>query len=136
MDPKSSASASLLDVLTPKVRAAVLENAKRRTFAPGQVMVKEGESALNLFIVISGHARVEKAGAGSVGRMGPGDFFGELALIDEHARTATVVAEDEITCVLIPAWEFRALLEEHPELAIPMLKKMIARLHQTEHHAR
>jgi CRP-like cAMP-binding protein len=136
MDPQSAASIPLLAVLAPKVRAAVLENAKRRTFAPDEIVVREGDSALHLYIVATGHARIERADQGVVARIGPGDFFGELALIEEHDRTATVVADDELTCLLMPVWEFRALLQEHPELALPMLHALIARVHRREHHQR
>ena len=55
-------------------------------------------------------------------------------LIEEHGRTATVVADSDLTCLLIPAWEFRASLEAHPEMAVPMLYAIIARLHAREHH--
>jgi CRP-like cAMP-binding protein len=126
----------LLASLKDKDRARVLEQAKHRTYAPGDIVVREGDEALYLFIVASGRGRVERDGQGVVGRLGPGDFFGELALIEEHARTATVIAEDELTCYLIPAWEFRSLLVEHPEMAVPMLHALIARLHGREHHAR
>jgi CRP/FNR family transcriptional regulator, cyclic AMP receptor protein len=85
-------------------------------------------------VVMSGHADVSQEGQGRVGRLGPGDFFGELALIEEHARTATVTASDDLTCLMLPAWEFRALLEEHPGMALPMLRALIARLHRKEHH--
>lgn len=112
----------------------MLANAKHRTYAPGDTVVREGDSALNLFLVADGHARVEREGAGQVGRLQPGDFFGELGLIEQHGRTATVVAEDELTCYLLPAWEFRALLKEHPAMAVPMLEALIARLHGREHH--
>ena len=136
MDQRAELSIPLLAVLEPKVRAQVLSNAKRRTFAAGDVLVREGDSALYLFIVMSGHARAERSLHGTVGRLGPGDFFGELALIEEHDRTATVVAEDALTCILLPAWEFRALLKEHPEMALPLLEALIARIHRREHHQR
>jgi CRP-like cAMP-binding protein len=126
----------LLAVLSDKDRAKVLANARTRTFTPGETVVRQGESALNLFIVRSGHARVERDEQAVGTRLGPGDFFGELALIEEHARTATIVAEDELTCYLIPAWEFRSLLKEHPAMALPMLEAVIARLHGREHHPR
>ena len=125
---------ALFAPLSPKDRERVLAYAKHRTYAPGDVLVTEGESAAHLFVIASGHARVERSGSGALGRLGPGDFFGELALIEEHERTATVVAEDELTCWIIPAWEFRALLKEHPAMAVPMLNVMIARLHGREHH--
>ena len=127
----ASASIPLLDALPSKVRDELLRSATRRTYREGDMLVREGESALNLFIIASGHARIEHSGAGTVGRFGPGDFFGEIALLDERhgTRTATVVAEDGLSCILIPVWEFKALLEAHPRMAIPMLHKLIARLH-------
>lgn len=124
----------LLAVLGPKDRDRILKYAKHRTYAAGEIVVHEGDPALNLFLVAGGHARVEREGAGPVGRLQPGDFFGELGLIEQHGRTATVVAEDELTCYLLPAWEFRSLLKEHPEMAVPMLHAVIARLHGREHH--
>ncbi len=124
----------LLAVLRPKDRDAILRYARQRTYAPGDVVVREGDPALNLFVVVSGHATVERDDAGVVGRIGPGEFFGELGLIEQHGRTATVIAADELTCLLLPAWEFRALLEEHPQMAVPMLHTLIARLHGREHH--
>jgi len=124
----------ILAVLRPKDRERILKFAKHRTYAAGDTVVREGDPALNLFLVANGHARVEREGAGQVGRLQPGDFFGELGLIEEHGRTATVIAEDELTCYLLPAWEFRSLLKEHPEMAVPMLHAVIARLHGREHH--
>jgi CRP/FNR family transcriptional regulator len=124
----------LLAVLNDKDRSRILKYAKHRTYEPGDVVVREGDPALNLFLVASGHARVERDDIGQVGRLGPGDFFGELGLIEQHGRTATVVAEDDLTCYLLPAWEFRSLLREHPAMAIPMLETLIARLHGRERH--
>ena len=124
----------LLAVLSPRDRARVVKYAKHRTYAPGDEVVREGDPALNLFLVADGHARVEREGVGVVGRLAPGDFFGELGLIEQHGRTATVIAEDELTCYLLPAWEFRSLLKDHPEMALPMLEALIARLHGREHH--
>jgi len=134
MDSQSAASIPLLAVLTPRAREQVLRNAREQQYAAGDVVVEEGAPATHLYMIVSGTARVEIAEQGAVGRMGPGDFFGELALIEEHGRTASVVAETELTALLLSAWEFRASLEEHPEMAVPMLHAMIARLHRREHH--
>lgn len=136
MDSHSQVPIPLLSVLSPKDRAKVLAYAKRQTYQAGDVVVREGDPGMHLFFVTAGHARVEQAGPGWVGRLEPGDFFGELALIEEHGRTATVTAEDDLTCMLIPAWEFRALLKEHPELAFELLHALIGRLHRREHHPR
>jgi CRP-like cAMP-binding protein len=134
MSSPEAASIPVFAVLKDKDRERVLQNAKQRTYAPGAVVVREGESSLNLFLVVSGHAHIEHADGRPVARIGPGAFFGELGLIQEHARTATVVADDELTCVLLPAWEFRSLLNEHPEMAVPMLHALIARIHDLTPH--
>jgi CRP-like cAMP-binding protein len=136
MDSPDTAPIKLLGVLRPKDRDELLANAKRRTYGPGDTVVREGDPGMHLYFVIDGHAQVTQAGQSWVGHLEPGDFFGELALIEEHGRTATVTAEDELTCILVPAWEFRALLKEQPLLAVELLNALIARLHRREHHAR
>jgi CRP-like cAMP-binding protein len=133
MDDERLASIPLLAVLNKRAREQVLRTAREAHYAAGQTVVREGDPATVLYLIVSGHAAVEKD-ARKVGTMGPGEFFGELALIEDHGRTATVLAEDELECLLISAWEFRASLEEHPQMAIPMLNAIIARLHRSEHH--
>lgn len=123
----------LLAALPAKQRERVLAGARRRTWAAGDVVVREGDDALNLFLIVRGEARVEQGGA-AIGTMAAGEFFGELGIVERHARTATVVAETELTCVLLPAWEFRSLLEEHPEVAVAMVHALIRRLHGRTPH--
>lgn len=127
------ATIPLLAGLTDRVTRRLVDVGKRRTYAAEEVIVKEGTTGTALYIVLSGRARVERAGE-TVGQLGSGDFFGELALIEEHPRSATVIASEETDCLLLPAWEFTALLEEHPEMALPIMHALIARLHGTEHH--
>lgn len=133
MDAESLASIPLLAVLDKRAREQVLRTAREAHYAAGQTVLREGDPATVLYVIVDGHAGVEQDGR-KMGSMGPGEFFGEVALIEEHGRTATVVAEDELDCLLISAWEFRASLEEHPQMAIPMLNAIIARLHRREHH--
>lgn len=133
MDDERLASIPLLAVLDKRARKQVLQTAREAHSAAGQTVMREGDPATLLYLIVSGHAGVEQDGR-KVGSMGPGEFFGELALIEEHGRTATVVAEDELDCLLISAWEFKASLEEHPQMAIPMLNAIIARLHRREQH--
>ena len=135
MQPPDPSRIPLLAVLSQKDRSRIIQQAKHRTYEAGDVVVREGDPALNLFLVADGHARVERDGVGPVGRLSPGDFFGELGLIEQHGRTATVIAEDQLTCYLLPAWEFRSLLKEHPQMAIPMLEALIARIHGREHRS-
>jgi CRP-like cAMP-binding protein len=134
MSSSEAAHIPIFAALSSKDRDKVLNNATQRTYAPGATLVAEGERSLNLFFIASGHARVDTAEGGHRPSLGPGDFFGELGLIERHPRTATVVADDELTCVILPAWEFRSLLEEHPEMAVPMVYGLVARLHVMAHH--
>ncbi len=127
------ASVPLLAGLNEKVRRRLAEIGKRRTYAADETIVREGSTGTALYIVLRGRARVEREGT-AIGQLSAGDFFGELALIEEHPRSATVVANEETDCLLFPAWEFTALLEEHPEIAVPIMRELIGRLHRREHH--
>jgi CRP-like cAMP-binding protein len=127
------ASVPLLAGLDDRVRRRLAEVGKRRTYAADETIVREGSTGTALYIVLSGTARVEREGA-AIGKLKAGDFFGELALIEEHPRSATVVAAESTECLLFPAWEFTALLNEHPEVAVPIMRALIGRLHRREHH--
>ena len=127
------ASVPLLAGLETRVRRRLADIGKRRTYGADEVIVREGSTGTALYIVLRGRARVERNGE-TIGEIKPGDFFGELALIEEHPRSATVVASEETDCLLFPAWEFTSLLEEHPEIAVPIMRALIGRLHRREHH--
>ncbi len=110
--------------------------ATRRTFAPGDTIVREGDSGVAFYVIVRGRVHVERSGderAFDLGELRAGDFFGELALIEEHARTATVTAVEETECILLPVWEFKALLTEHAQMARVIMEALIRRLHRSEH---
>jgi len=127
------ASVPLLAGLSSRIRRRLAETGKRRTYDAEQEIVREGSSGTALYIILRGEGRVERAGE-RLGVLKAGDFFGELALIEEEPRSASVVAATETECLLFPAWEFTALLEEHPEIAVPIMRALIGRLHRREHH--
>jgi CRP/FNR family cyclic AMP-dependent transcriptional regulator len=127
------ASVPLLAGLEPRVRHRLAEIGKRRTYSPEEAIVREGTTGTALYILLAGRARVEQDGK-VLGELSAGDFFGELALIEEHPRSASVIANVETECLLFPAWEFSALLGEHPEIAVPIMKALIGRIHRREHH--
>ena len=127
------ASVPLLAGLDARVRRRLADVGKQRTYAAEETIVREGSTGTALYIVLSGLARVERAGE-VIGQVSGGDFFGELALIEEHPRSASVVAVEETECLLYTAWEFSALLDEHPEIAVPIMRELIARLHRREEH--
>lgn len=127
------ASVPLTAGLDARVRRRLAETGKRRTYAAEEAIVSEGTTGTAIYIVLSGRARVEREGE-VIGQVSGGDFFGELALIEEHPRSASVIAAEETDCLLFPAWEFTALLDEHPEIAMPIMRALISRLHRREHH--
>jgi CRP/FNR family transcriptional regulator, cyclic AMP receptor protein len=127
------ASVPLLAGLDGRIRRRLAETGKRRTYGSDEEIVRQGSNGTALYIVLSGNARVERDGE-RLGAVTSGDFFGELALIEEHPRSASVIADTETECLLFPAWEFTALLEEHPEIAVPIMRALIQRLHRREHH--
>ena len=127
------ASVPLLERLPARVRRRLAEIGKHRRYAPGDTIVREGESGIAFYIMLSGSARVEQRGE-TIGELATGDFFGELALIEEHPRTASVVAVEETECLGLVRWEFSALIDEHPEVAVPIMHTLIKRLHRQEHH--
>ena len=128
-------SVPLFASLDRRALAGLAQQASRRVYAPGETIVREGETGTALYVIARGRARVERAegpATAALGELGPGDFFGELALIEDHPRSATVVALEETECLLFVVWEFRALLKEHPQMAIPIMNTLIARLHRAE----
>ena len=112
------------------------KNASRRTYVEGQRIIGEGEAASAFYIIVRGRVRVEQSADGTrrdLGELRAGDFFGELALIEDHARTASVTAAEETECILLPVWEFKALLDEQPKMARVIMDALIRRLHRAEH---
>ena len=137
MDVESAlASTKLLSSLDRKTIKRLADQGKHRSYAAGETIIREGAPASALYIILSGkvHFEVAEGGPAPVATAGPGDFFGELALIEEHPRSATVIADEPTECILFVAWEFTALLKEFPEMAVPLMNALIARLHRREHH--
>ena len=98
--------------------------AKERQFRPGVTVVAEGTmSGVGFFIVAEGEAIVSVDGQ-EVARIGPGDHFGELALITEDARTATVTAVTRLRCYVIAFWDFRKFARDNPDVAWKLLQHL------------
>ncbi|MGZ8475235.1 MAG: cyclic nucleotide-binding domain-containing protein [Candidatus Limnocylindria bacterium] len=127
------ASVPLLAGLDDRVRRRLAQIGKRRTYAADEAIVKERTTGTALYVILSGRVRVERGG-NQVGELGAGDFFGELALIEEEPRSASVIAVGETECLLFPAWEFRALLDEQPQIAVAIMRALIERIHRQERH--
>jgi CRP/FNR family transcriptional regulator, cyclic AMP receptor protein len=102
-----------------------------KTFAAGETIATEGESGKTFVVIESGEVSVAVQGK-NVARLGAGQAFGEMALIDKSARSATVTAETEAHCYLLPIWSFRPIVEEHPEMTWSLLESLAQRIRDVE----
>jgi CRP/FNR family transcriptional regulator, cyclic AMP receptor protein len=102
-----------------------------RTYKPGDAIAEEGESGKTFIVIESGDVSVSVHGR-EVGHLGAGQAFGEMALIDKSARSATVRAVTETHCYLLPVWSFRPIVEEHPEMAWALLEALAQRIRDVE----
>ena len=93
----------------------------------GTVIAREGEPGIGLFILVDGTADVTIGGKKKA-TLGPGEFFGEIALLDGGPRTATVTANTDVQLLGLTEWVFRGLMQEHPSIALKTLQQMAGRL--------
>lgn len=121
------ATVGLFDGIGPEGLARIAERAIEVDFPAGRQIVRQGEVGTGFFLVVAGRGRVVRDGE-TIAELGPGDFFGELSLLDREPRIATVVAETPTACLAIASWEFETLLETQPRLAISILRGVARRL--------
>jgi len=107
--------------------AAVARGLKEVHHKEGTVIAREGDPGVGLFIIVEGTAKVTIGGRPKA-TLGPGDFFGEIALLDGGPRTATVTAASDVNLLGLTEWVFRGLLQEHPAIAVKTLQAMAGRL--------
>jgi CRP-like cAMP-binding protein len=93
----------------------------------GAIICAEGASGIGLHVIANGTVRVSST-HGTDGTLGRGAYFGEIALIDGGPRMATVVAVTPVTTLAIVAWEFKGIIEEHPTVAMRLIKELCGRI--------
>ena len=109
----------------------LVSSMKERQFDEGDTVASEGSTGVGFFIIDEGEATVSVHGE-EVRTLKHGDYFGEVALIDDGARTATVTAKTPLKCYGITSWEFRPLVEDNAKLAWTMLQTIARRLRDAE----
>ena len=115
--------------------AAIATRAVEVDFGPRDVIARQGEIGTGFFVVAEGRVRVIRDGE-SVAELGPGEFFGELSVIDGAPRNAQVVAVEPTHCLGIASWDFEAILIEQPRVALAVLRAVVARLRRAAHDER
>ena len=107
-----------------------------RPVKAGEVIIKEGDQAAGFFIISSGKVEVvqdaDSSSPNVLNTLGPGDFFGEMALFEGFPRNATVRAMEDTECLAMTRWDFTAEMKNHPEIAVGMVLVLVRRLRDAE----
>src|SRR5919197_3059163 len=125
------AQVPLFTGVKPKDLKRLEKRMTERSFNEGDEITTQGESGIGFFVIEEGNATVSVDG-NIVRTLGPGEHFGEVALIDSGPRSATVVATTDLRCRGMSAWEFKPFVEEHPDVAWALLETMVGRLREAE----
>jgi CRP/FNR family transcriptional regulator, cyclic AMP receptor protein len=118
-------------MLSKKDLARLANNAHDRTFPAGTVITEQGDTGISFGVIMEGQAAVTVHGR-PARTLGPGDYFGEMALIDHSFRSATITADTDLRCLLFTAWVFRPFAMDHPETAWALLEVMVKRVRDAE----
>ncbi len=107
-----------------------------RTFKSGDAIIEEGDQGAGVFVVTSGKVEVVRGAESDkvqvLNTLGPGDFFGEMALIEGFPRSATVRCLEDTECLAMTRWDFRAELTSHAEIALAVLEAVVRRLREAD----
>jgi CRP/FNR family transcriptional regulator, cyclic AMP receptor protein len=109
----------------------IADSFKERRYGAGDTIASEGKSGAGFFVIAEGTASVTVGGEKRA-TLGPGDYFGEIALIDEGARTASLTAESDMVCYGMTFWEFRPIVESDARIAWKLLQALARKLRAAE----
>ena len=121
----------LFSSLEPRDLERVADSFKQRDYAAGDTIASEGSGGAGFFVIGEGTAKVTVGGEERA-TLGPGDYFGEIALLDEGARTATVTADSDMTTYAMTLWEFRPIVETDPRIAWKLVQALARRLREAD----
>jgi CRP/FNR family cyclic AMP-dependent transcriptional regulator len=117
----------LFDGLDAEDLGGVADRTVEVDYGQGGVIVREGEIGTGFFVIVSGQVRVVRDGE-TVSTLGPGEFFGELSVLDHRPRNAQVVATAPTTCLALASWDLEGVITEQPRVALSMLRVLATRL--------
>jgi CRP/FNR family cyclic AMP-dependent transcriptional regulator len=130
------ARSTIFSVLQRGSLDALARAATVRRFAGGEVLVKEGDEAVAFYVVCQGQLEAVKGlgqeGERVVGTLNPGDFFGEMALLDGFPRAASVRAATDCECLVLTRWDFLAEVRSNIQVALAILPVLSRRLRECE----
>jgi CRP/FNR family cyclic AMP-dependent transcriptional regulator len=121
------AHAPLLAGVDAEGIAAIAQRVVEIEFPKDHVIARQGEVGTGFFLIASGGVRVVRDGV-TIARIGAGDFFGELSVLDGRPRVAQVIADEPTVCLALASWEFEAVVKEQPAVALGILRGLAGRL--------
>src|SRR5579884_1543658 len=137
MHEDTLAHVDLFSGLDKKELRLIANSCQERKFPAGSVLMQQGDTGAGLFVITSGHVKITQEvdpdrAEENLGTAGPGDVLGEMALLDDLPRSATVEAIEDVTALLLPVWEFRSILRNNPDIAVKLLGVLSRRLRKAE----
>jgi CRP-like cAMP-binding protein len=130
LDTKVQEAVPLFSGLPPGDLEDIVRLGQKVSFDAGVDIVQSGDPGDGMYVLLEGRTEVDVGGR--FHRLGPGDFFGEMALLGVRKRLATVKTIDPVEALKIPAARFQELLLDHPSLAVAMMKTLVERLREVE----
>lgn len=112
------------------------KNCSEHEFEVGQIITREGDTDGRLFVIVSGRVEVVKdldgPGERLAAELGPGKYFGEMALVDDFTRTASIRTLGPVTAISLDQWNFREAIQKYPAIAVEMLQMLARRVRAVE----
>lgn len=121
------AGAPLLAGIDAEGLAMIAQRVVEVDFQKDHVIARQGEVGTGFFLVARGGVRVVRDGR-TIARIGPGDFFGELSVLDGRPRVAQVIADEPTVCLALASWDFETVVKEQPAVALAILRGLAGRL--------
>lgn len=127
----------LFNGLNKKDLQILAGSSQERKYSAGTTLFQQGDTGAGLYVIISGKVRVVQGNNPDraeveLGTAGAGDVLGEMALLDDMPRSASVIAVEDVTALLLPVWEFRSAVQSNPDIALKLLSVLSRRLREVE----
>ncbi len=137
MNEDTLAHVGLFSSLDKKELQTLAKSSQERTYSAGTKLFSQGDSGSGLYILKSGRVSITQASGAQgaekeINTLGAGETLGEMALLDDQPRSATVTAVEDVTALLLPVWDFRGVIKTHPDIALKLLATLSRRLRKAQ----
>jgi CRP/FNR family transcriptional regulator, cyclic AMP receptor protein len=136
MHENTLAHVDLFANLDKKELQVISKACKERHYSAGTKIISQGDTGVGLYVIKSGKVRIVHTNSAGeeeeLATVDAGNVLGEMSLLDDLPRSASVIAIDDVTALLLPIWEFRTVLQSHPDIAVKLLAVLSRRLRKAE----